>query len=183
MQTQQAHPLVRAAAAVSLDGYIADKNGGADWLNAFFSNERDFVGFMKGIGAAIMGRKTFDHAIRIAEWPPTNYPTFVLTNRPITNPPARCQPIQGEAAEIVQRLRAQLEGTGKDIWLMGGGISIEYFRAAGLVDRLELALIPVLLGGGIPLFPPRAVGEQRWKLIKDRGFTNGTVELWYERAP
>ncbi len=64
---------------------------------------------------------------------------------------------------------------------MGGGESIEAFRAAGLVDRLELRVIPVLLGDGVPLFPRHARGDERWKLTNNRAFKNGVVELWYER--
>lgn len=174
---------MRVSLAVSLDGYIADKNGGVDWLNPFFSDEMDFAGFMKGIGAAVMGRKTYDIAVSgaLGSMPPTNYPTYVLTRRPMPNPPARYEPFGGRPGELVDRLRAQLAKSGKDIWHMGGGESIEAFRAAGLVDRLELRVIPVLLGDGVPLFPRHARGGERWKLTNNRTFKNGVVELWYER--
>jgi dihydrofolate reductase len=143
---------VRVSLAVSLDGYIADKNGGVDWLNPFLSDEMDFAGFMKGIGAAVMGRKTYDIAVSgtLGPIPPTNYPTYVLTKRPMPNPPARYEPFGGKPGELVGCLRVQLAQGGKDIWHMGGGESIEAFRAAGLVDRLELRVIPVLLGDGVP---------------------------------
>ncbi|MGC2331440.1 MAG: dihydrofolate reductase family protein [Candidatus Acidiferrales bacterium] len=183
MNPQQAHPLVRAALTASLDGYIADKNGSVEWLNPFSSDEIDFAGFMKGIGAALMGRKTYDIAVSgvLGPIPPTSYPTYVLTRRPMPNPPARYESFRGAASELVERLRRELAGSGKDIWHMGGGESIEPFRAAGLVDRLELTVIPVLLGDGVPLFPRHAQGEERWKLSKHRAFKNGVVELWYER--
>jgi len=183
VHAQQERPLVRVSLAVSLDGYIADKNGVVDWLNPFFSDEMDFAGFMKGIGAAVMGRKTYDIAVSgaLGPMPPTNYPTYVLTRRPMPNPPARYEPFRGRPGELVDRLRAQLAKSGKDIWHMGGGESIEAFRAAGLVDRLELRVIPVLLGDGVPLFPRHTRGEERWKLTKHHAFKNGVVELWYER--
>jgi dihydrofolate reductase len=99
---------VRVSLAVSLDGYIADKNGGVDCLNPFFSDEMDFAGFMKGIGAAVMGRKTYDIAVSgiLGPIPPTNYPTYVLTKRPMPNPPARYEPFGGKPGELVGRLRA-----------------------------------------------------------------------------
>jgi dihydrofolate reductase len=108
VRSQQAHPLVRVSLAVSLDGYIADKNGGVDCLNPFFSDEMDFAGFMKGIGAAVMGRKTYDIAVSgiLGPIPPTNYPTYVLTKRPMPNPPARYEPFGGKPGELVGRLRA-----------------------------------------------------------------------------
>jgi dihydrofolate reductase len=183
MNSVQARPLVRASLAVSLDGYIADKQGGVDWLNPFFSDEMDFAGFMKGIGAAVMGRKTYDIAVSgtLGPIPPTNYPTYVLTRRPMPNPPKGYEPFGGTPSELVERLRAHLAKSGKDIWHMGGGESIETFRAAGLVDRLELRVIPVLLGEGVPLFPRHARGDERWKLTKHSAFKNGVVELWYEK--
>ncbi|MFZ1205747.1 MAG: dihydrofolate reductase family protein [Candidatus Acidiferrales bacterium] len=184
MRTQETHPLVRASLAVSLDGYIADKGDGVAWLNPFFSDEMDFARFMKGIGAAVMGRKTFDIAVSgvLGLMPPTSYPTFVPTHRAMPNPPARYEPFQGDPVELVHRLRAQLAKSGKNIWLMGGGETIEAFRAAGVVDRLELRIIPVLLGDGVPLFPRHARGDERWKLARHRAFKNGVVELWYERS-
>jgi dihydrofolate reductase len=182
VRSQQAHPLVCVSLAVSLDGYIADTNGGVDWLNPFFSDEMDFAGFMKAIGAAVMGRKTYDIAVSgtLGPIPPTNYPTYVLTKRPMPNPPPRYEPFGGKPRELIERLRAELAKSSKDIWHMGGGESIEAFRAAGLVDRLELRVIPVLLGEGVPLFPRHARGEERWRLTKHRAFKNGVIELWYE---
>ena len=180
----QKTPLVRASLAVSLDGYIADANGVVGWLNPFFSDEIDFAGFMRSIGAAVMGRKTYDIAVSgiLGPMPPTNYPTYVPTHRPMPNPPARYEPFQGEPAELIRRLREHLAKSGKDIWLMGGGETIASFRAAGMVDRLELRVMPVLLGGGVPLFPRHARGEERWKLVDYRAFGNGVVELRYEPA-
>ena len=182
MQTQHEHPLVRASLAVSLDGYIADKDGCVDWLNPFFSEEIDFAGFMKTIGAAVMGRKTFDIAASgvLGPMPPTSYPTFVPTHRPIANPPARYESFHGDPADLVRRLREQLAKSRKDIWLMGGGETIEAFRAAGLVDRLELRVMPVLLGDGVPLFPRHARIHESWKLTKSHAFKNGVIDLWYE---
>jgi dihydrofolate reductase len=175
---------VRASLAVSLDGYIADTNDGVGWLNPFLSDEMDFDGFVKGIGAVVMGRKTFDISVSgiLGPMPPTSYPTFVPTHRTMPNPPAMYEPFQSDPVELVQRLRAQLAKSGKDIWLMGGGETIEAFRAAGVVDRLDLRIIPVLLGDGVPLFPRHARGQGSWKLAHYRAFKNGVVELWYERA-
>jgi dihydrofolate reductase len=178
----ETHPIVRASLAVSLDGYIADKNGGVGWLNPFFSDEMDFAGFMGTIGAAVMGRKTFDIAVSgaLGPMPPASHPTFVPTNRPMPNPPPRYEAFRGTPGELVERLRAQLAKSGKDIWLMGGGKTIEAFRAGGVLDRLELTIMPVVLSDGVPLFPRHARGDERWKLTDHRAFKNGAVELWYE---
>jgi dihydrofolate reductase len=169
--------------AVSLDGYIADMRGGVEWLNPFFSPEMDFAGFMATIGATLMGRKTFAAAIKLGMPPGSSeQPAIVLTHRLLRGAPAGFEAFGGDVCELVERLRRGLAGTGKDIWHMGGGESIDTFLAAGLIDRLELSVIPVLLGEGIPLFPPHSRGLNGWKLTHSRALTNGVVELHYESA-
>lgn len=180
-------PLVRAALAVSLDGFIADADGGVAWLNPFFSPEIDFAGFMKSIGVAVMGGKTFDDALKLegGESMMGGGKCIVVTHRPLANPLAGVETFAGDVRELAARLRLELAGTGKDIWLMGGGQAIDAFRAAGLVDRYELSIMPVLLGSGIPLFPTHARGLESVRQTHCRTLTNGIVEVWYEsvRAP
>lgn len=180
-------PLVRAALAVSLDGFIADAQGGVAWLNPFFSPEMDFAGFMKSIGVMVMGRKTFGDALK-QEGGASMMGTgkcIVLTHRSLANPPAGVESFAGDVRELAARLKQELAGTGKDIWLMGGGETIDAFRAAGLVDRYELGIMPVLLGDGIPMFPKHARGLEGLKQTHFRALKNGVVEVWYEpiRAP
>ena len=172
-------PLFRAALAVSLDGYIAAKDGTVDWLNDYFTPEIDFGGFMKTIGATVFGRTTFDEAMaRVRSVGPSGR-VFVLTHRPLVNPPKGVEAFSGDVRELAGRLRSQMAGTGKDIWLMGGGKSIDSFREAGLVDRWELGIIPVLLGDGIPLFPRHSRGLEGLRVTRSRTLGNGIVEAWY----
>lgn len=178
-------PLMRASLAVSADGYIADVSGGVDWLNDYFSPEIDFMGFLRTIGATIYGRTTFDWAMAQGHAGATD-PTapggraIVLTRRPIENCPAGVEAFGGDVRELAATLRAELKGTGKDVWLMGGGRSIAPFHEAGLVDRWELSIIPILLGNGIPLFPPHSRGFGALRLTRTRVLENGIVEAWYE---
>lgn len=179
--------MLRASLAVSLDGYIADPTGGVDWLNNYFSPEIDFIGFMRTIGATIYGRTTFDWALAQGHAGAVNPDApggkaIVLTHRPIENCPAGVETFSGDVRELASRLRAELKGTGKDIWLMGGGRSIAPFHEAGIVDRWELSIIPILLGNGIPLFPPHSRGFGGLKLARTRALSNGIVEAWYEPA-
>lgn len=178
-------PLLRASLAVSLDGYIADTSGSVDWLYNFFSPEIDFMGFLRTIGATIYGRTTFDWALAQGHAGPADPAApggkaIVLTRRPLENPPAGVEAFSGDVRELATRLRAELAGTGKDIWLMGGGQSISPFHEAGLVDRWELSFIPILLGNGIPLFPAHSRGFGSLKLTRNRILKNGIVEAWYE---
>ncbi len=171
-------PLFRAYLAVSLDGYIADKDGGVGWLDGTMTPEIDFAGFMKTIGATVFGRTTFDWALAHGG---SGGRTVVLTHRPLpANTPRSVEAFGGDVRDLARRLRDELKGTGKDIWLMGGGLSIDSFHQAGLVDRWELAIIPVLLGDGIPLFPRHSRGLDSLRLTHSRALKNGIVEVHYE---
>ncbi|HEY3242456.1 MAG TPA: dihydrofolate reductase family protein [Phycisphaerae bacterium] len=165
--------------AVSLDGYIADKDGGVGWLDPYFSPEIDFAGFMKTIGITVMGRVTYDWAVAHGHAGDQGR-CMVLTHRPLDDPPRGMESFGGDVRELAARLQEGLAGTGKDIWLMGGGQSIAPFHEAGLVDRWELSIIPVLLGDGIPLFPKHTRGLEGLRLTHSRTLKNGIVEVRYE---
>jgi dihydrofolate reductase len=136
---------------------------------------------MATIGATIMGRKTFDPAMKQGMFAGSSpQTTIILTHRPLRRVPKGIEPFGGDVRELVARLRRELADSGKDIWHMGGGQSIDTFLAAGLIDRLELSVIPVLLGEGIPMFTPHSRSLQGLKLSHSRTLTNGIVELHYE---
>ena len=89
----------------------------------------------------------------------------------------------GDVRELAETLRGDLAGTGKDVWLMGGGASIRPFHEAGLVDRWELFLIPVMLGAGIPLLSPGRPAPADLHPTRSQTHASGIVELWYEPRP
>jgi dihydrofolate reductase len=175
-------PLFRVMLAVSIDGYIADKQGGVKWLDPYFTPEIDFKGFVRTIGVSIMGRTTFDEAVRMGHPFSDQSRAIVLTHRPLAKPPPGVEVYAGDLRVLAERVRHELSGSGDDVWLMGGGKAIAAFHQVGLVDRWELGLVPVLLGEGIPLFPPNSRGVSRLKLTRSRTLTNGMVEVWYERG-
>ena len=174
--------LLRVYIAVSLDGYIADEDGGVAWLDPYFSPEIDFTAFIRTIGATVMGRKTYDQARARGEWPYADQRVVVLTHRSLDDAPPGVEAFAGDVRELADRLRGDLEETGKDVWLMGGGDSIRPFHDAGLVDRWELFFIPILLGDGVPLFPRRDPRASSWRPTHSRTYENGIVEIWYEPA-
>jgi dihydrofolate reductase len=174
-------PLFRAFLAVSLDGFIADKSGGVDWLNPYFSPEIDFAGFMRSIGITVYGRTTYDWAVAHGHLQASaKNRVILLTRRPPPTTPAGVEVYSGDIPALADRLRAELRGTGKDIWLMGGGISIAAFHATGLVDRWELGIVPILLGEGIPLIPAHSRGHEPLRLTHGRTLKNGMIEAHYE---
>lgn len=177
---EQHRPLLRAYLAMSLDGYIADARGGVEWLNAYFSPEIGFDSFARTIGAVVMGRTTYDLSIAHGHGPGAYGRAVVLTHRPLPDAPKGVEAYSGDVRPLTERLRQDLAGTGKDIWLMGGGRSIAPFHERGLVDRWEISMIPVLLGDGVPLFPKHARAAEPLRVTHTRVLKNGIVEVWYE---
>ena len=183
---------MRVYIAVSLDGYIATPDGGVEWLEGYDLNEFDFSGFYKTIGVTVMGRKTFDQTIARGNWPSSkNHRTVVLSHRPIEDPPPGVETFGGDVHRLAKTIREELGDTSpdsgrdadqeRDVWLMGGADSIRAFHEAGLVDRWEIFIAPVLLGDGIPLFPRRPDKPSPLKLTHMQRYEkSGFVEVWYE---
>jgi len=143
---------LRYHVAVSLDGFIAGPNGEYDWIVQ--DPSIDFGALFKQFDTAVMGRKTYE--LLIAEgghgaMPGLEVVVFSRTLPAATYPGVRI--FNDDPAKIVTALKAK---QGRDIWLFGGGILFRSLLDAGLVDTVEVAVIPVLLGAGIPLLPPGA---------------------------
>jgi dihydrofolate reductase len=172
--------LFRVYIALSVDGYIADAQGGVAWLDPYFSEEIDFDAFTATIGATIMGRRTYDQALTFAEWQPPSGRTIVLTHRPLEDAPPGVESFAGDVRSLAETLRHEMAAAGKDVWLMGGGECIRPFHEAGLVDRWELYVIPVLLGAGIRLFPAGEPTGIDLTTTRSKTYDNGIVEVWYE---
>lgn len=140
--------------AVSLDGYIADKNGSVDWLSMIPTVEEtqnDFVDFMNGIDCLVMGRNTFETVKSFGgEWPYSKK-VFVLSNSMESIPNGyedKIELIKGLPSEIVQSLHTK----GYENLYIDGGKTIQSFLNEDLIDEMIISTIPVLLGGGKSLF-------------------------------
>ena len=137
--------------ATSLDGYIARPDGGLDWLPTDSSaGDHGYSAFMEGIDAIVMGRATYEMVLTFGAWPFTK-PVVVLSSKGIALAPeleGKVVTMSGSPAEIV----AHCAERG---WLnlyVDGGVTIQRFLAAGLIERLILTRVPVLIGAGLPLF-------------------------------
>lgn len=140
--------------AQSLDGYIADKNGGLDWLQSIPNPENIDMGYeelINRIDAIIMGRKTFETVLSFGiEWPYPK-PVYVLSNTLNSAPQVlngKVEIINGDLKENLKKLSAKNHST----LYLDGGTTITSFLKEDLVDELIITTIPVLLGGGSPLF-------------------------------
>lgn len=140
--------------AKSLDGYIADQNGGVDWLHDTpnpTGDDMGFAAFMDSIDALVMGRNTLEIVLSFGiDWP-YNKPVFVLSNT-LTQVPAGLEEkvflLNGELKTIV----ADLHAKGFNNLYIDGGNTIQGFLQEDLIDEMIITTIPTLLGGGIPLF-------------------------------
>ena len=138
---------LRYQVAVSLDGFIAGPNGEYDWI--VMDPAIDFAAMFREFDAAVMGRKTYDAVKAMgAEWLP---PGAIVFSR--TEPAGVRAGVRFTAEDPADTVRDMKRGSGKDIWLYGGGELFRALLSAGLVDTVELAVIPVLLGAGVPLLP------------------------------
>lgn len=141
---------LRYQVAVSLDGYIARHDGSHDWI--VMDPTIDFAALFGEFDAAVMGRKTYDIVRSQGHLEMLAGLECVVFSRSLPDSTAGSLRVTREApADVVRAMKAR---PGKDIWLYGGGELFRTLLDAGLVDTVELAVIPVLLGEGVPLLPP-----------------------------
>lgn len=168
--------------ATSLDGFIARKNGGIDWLAAVEMEGEDYgyAAFMATVDVLVMGRGTFEKVVDFPEWPYGETPVAVLTHRPLTVPDRlrnKVSVLALEPAAVIEHFR-QL---GAAHLYVDGGKTIQSFLASGHLDRLVISQIPVLLGEGIPLFGPLPA-DRRLLQLETKIFPSGLVQSTYEIA-
>jgi len=163
--------------ATSLDGFIARKDGGLDWLPQDGGEPHGYEEFIATVDAIVIGRKTFETVVSFDAWPYGSKPVIVLSSAPSTlKPPegADCHVMSASPAEVVERLRAR----GLTDLYVDGGLTIQRFLDAGLIQRLVITRIPVLLGDGIPLFGPLRQ-DIRLQHVGTRAFPSGMVQSEY----
>ena len=163
---------LRYQVAVSLDGFIAGPNGEYDWI--IMDPTIDFGALFKQFDTAVMGRKTYEvtGADGGGGMPGLEVIVFSRTLEPSSKKGVRV--VNDDPARVVRDLKAK---PGKDIWLYGGGSLFRSLLDAGVVDSVELAVIPVLLGEGIPLLPPG--GTTKLTLADHKVLPSGIVSLAY----
>jgi len=170
---------LRLYAAVSLDGCLADAGGQVGWLTPFESQDYGMAGFLAEIGTVLTGRTTYDQVRGFGDWPYAGKRVVVLTRRPLDpEPPPGVEAAAGDVGAVVARLRAETAG---DIWLLGGAALARDCLARGIVDTLELFVMPLTLGAGIRLFATQVLPRD-WRLDAARPYPNGVVALAYRRA-
>lgn len=167
--------------AMSLDGYIADREGGVAWLEGQGDDDENFdsyAAFIKDIDTAVMGWRTYHQiATELApdEWPYEDLTTYVITHNRMDSSEKIRFTDAGPAA-LVKKLRTE---NGKGIWICGGASIVQQLVAEDLIDCYFITIIPVLLGCGIRLFE-HGTDKIKLRLLETRSY-NGMTDLVYIR--
>jgi dihydrofolate reductase len=166
---------LRYSVASSLDGYIAGPNGEFDWI--VVDPEIDFAAMYAGFSGLVMGRRSYEVFVATGGAVGTRLPTYVCSR---TLPEGERSGVTffHDAVSHVQRLKAERDG--KPLWLWGGGNLCRCLAEAGLVDGVEVAIVPVILGGGLPLLATPG-SRLRLRLRSHRLYAStGTLALDYD---
>ena len=168
--------------ATSIDGCIADKNGGIDWLHSIpnpDNNDMGYVEFISNIDALVMGRATFETVCSFdIDWP-YEKPVFVLSTTLNEIPESHREKaylIKGTAGEII----GQINKKGYNRLYIDGGATIRNFLKADLIDEMTITIIPIVLGGGSSLFS-ELPNELKFELVKTKTFLNQITQNHYKR--
>ena len=161
----------------SVDGFIARVNGELDFLPPGGGEPHGYDEFMATVDALVIGRNTFETVLGFDSWAYGSKPVFVLSTRALPAVPkgAVVERLSGEPAGILK----QLEARGIGHVYVDGGITIQRFLQAGLIQKLTITRVPVLIGTGIPLFAalPRDIVL---KHVATRQYASGLVQSEYE---
>lgn len=161
----------------SLDGFIAREDGSLDFLDAGGNEPHGYDEFVATVDAIVVGRHTLETVLGFGGWAYGEKRVFVLSSRPLPPLPAGAivERLAGEPEAVV----AELEARGVRHAYVDGGITIQRFLRAGLIQRIIISRVPVLIGAGIPLFGhlPRDIALRH---VATRHFAGGLVQSEYE---
>jgi dihydrofolate reductase len=168
--------MVSVFIGTSIDGFIARPDGALDFLPVDGGEPHGYPEFIASVDALVIGRNTYETVLAFPEWPYGDKRVVVLSSHPLDLSGARgsVEQMSGSPAEIVSKLAA----TGATHLYVDGGITIQKFLRAGMVQRLIITRVPVLIGQGIPLFGALP-GDVRLRHIATQQYASGLVKSEY----
>ena len=176
--------------ASSLDGYIARPDGNVDWLDEVGKSHDEPAGdepeedfgyseFIANVGVVLMGRTTYEQVLSFGvDYPYPGTDGYVFSRTKAGQQDENVSYVDGN--DIPGFISGLKETQDRNIWLIGGGLLVQEFVRLDLIDRIELFLLPVILGEGIPLFPAPSPQRNLW-LEGCRSYRSGMVQLTYVR--
>lgn len=166
--------------AASLDGRIAEPDGGIEWLSEFPITEEMNYGykkFMASIGTIIMGGRSWRELSNMDAMGEYANKEIYVVSRHDWGKKENLKFITENVTECITALRNE---PGKDIWLFGGGELVSMLLATDLVDEMQIAYIPVILGKGVLLFPEQPK-ESKWELTGSVTYDSGVLAVKYQK--
>ena len=177
--TQEAAIQLSVFCGVSVDGFLARRDDTFDFLLAGEQVPHGFEEFLASIDVVVMGRRTFEVVVKLGHLASYgNKPIMVLSSGPVDFSSVKggvFERMSGEPSEIVR----QLKWRGFQNAYIDGGITIQRFLAAGLINRLVITRVPVVIGEGVPLFGP-VPRDIRLRHVATRSYNSGLVQSEYE---
>src|SRR5215472_8688716 len=166
---------------MSVDGFLARRDDTFDFLLAGEQVPHGFEEFLASVDVVVMGRRTFEVVLKLGHLATYGKkPMMVLSSRPLDSSTVKVgvvEQIPGEPTEIVKQLKSR--GFGFKHAYIDGGITIQGFLAAGLIDRMVITHVPVLIGEGVSLFGPLS-HDIRLRHVATRSYAGGLVQSEYE---
>lgn len=161
---------------VSVDGFLARTNHALDFLDSGGQEPHGFEEFFESVDVVVIGRKTFEVVLTFGQWFYGEKLVVVLSGRPLdlSSIKGKVEQMSGEPAEIA----AQIKARGFKHAYIDGGLTIQRFLAAGLIDRLVITRVPILIGSGIPLFGP-VPRDISLRHVATRCYSGGLVQSEY----
>ena len=162
----------------SVDGFIARPNGALDFLPEGGGEPHGYNEFIASVDAIVIGRKTFETVLALDTWPYGDKRVVVLSSRPVDLSAVRggvVEQMGGPPAEIVSQLAAR----GIHHLYIDGGVTIQEFLRAGVIQRLIITRVPVLIGEGVPLFGSLP-HDIRLRHVATRHYPSGLVQSEYQ---
>jgi dihydrofolate reductase len=165
--------------AASLDGYIATPDGGVGWLAPFEGSRQDYgyAAFLASVDGLVLGRRTYEQSLTFGPWPYEDKRAWVFSHGTLD---------EGERVTVTDEspaeVASEMDALGlRRAWLVGGAALAASFRDAGLISEYIVSVMPVVLGGGVPLFG--ATGRtEALRLVKCTQYDDGVVQLRYVPA-
>lgn len=167
---------------MSLDGYIATPDGGIEWLNEIPNPNKEDYGYnalLDSVDTILMGGRTYHEIIGFGvPWPYKNKQTYVIAHNDTNVTPN--EQVEFITEDIYHHISALKELGGKDIWLVGGGELTTILLNLDLIDEMQIAIIPTIIGEGLPLFPNKPK-TSKWRLIGSESFSSGVSLITYTK--
>lgn len=160
--------------AASIDGFIADRDGSVAWLDPFNNEDYGYEAFMAQLDSVVMGRRTYEQSLTFGGSSYSGKRVFILSSH--TFPGGGVQ-----THDNVDAIAANVQAEGlKNTWIVGGAQTMAAFCERELVDQIRHFIIPVTLGGGVPIFSGASTHGD-WTLAETTTYPNGVVQLGYMR--